>query len=258
MALKSQALINYGLSVTKYNRYLDFRIVGSGTILTAAINLGYYSLQSLGDAITNALAAADPTNTYTFTISRNLLIENRITISTNGIHLELLFGSGPSVAAGIASTIGFLSMDYTGATTYTGANTAGIALLTQYAGYNYIPPDLYETVQGAKSVSASGIKESIVFQIQEFLELEFKYEPASKISQWNSFFQWAIQQREFEITPEYAIYNTVYRVTLEKTTQDSNGLGFKFKEMLPQFPDEYQTGVLTFRKIPTSSIYITG
>jgi hypothetical protein len=258
MALTSQTLFNYGLSVTIYNQYIDFRIAPSGPILTATVSLGYYSLQSLGQAVTNALSAQDLTNTYTFTIDRSLLLENRITISTSGSHLELLFGSGPSVSASIANTLGFLIMDYTGATSYQGSNSAGITLLTQYPGYNYMPPDYFQEVQGAKSVSASGIKESIVFQIQQFLEVEFKWEPLSRKAEWLAFFQWAIQQREFEITPEYKVYGTVHRVTLETTTQNSNGLGFKMREMLPQFPNEYQTGALKFRVIPTSSIYITG
>jgi hypothetical protein len=258
MALSSQTIFNYGISVTIDNQYLDFRASIGGPILTAVINLGYYSLTSLELAITNAMAAQDIVNTYTITVDRSLLLQNRIKISTNGAYLDLLFGSGPSVSSSIANTIGFIIGDYTGATNYTGSNTAGTMLISQYAGYNYMPPEYYQEVQGAKSISASGIKEAIVFQIQQFLELEFKYEPISRKSEWENFFRWAIQQREFEITPEYTLFNVVYRVTLETTSQNSNGLGFKMKEMLPEFPNDYQTGNLKFRIIPISSIYITG
>jgi hypothetical protein len=258
MALSSQTIFNYGISITIDNQHLDFRASVGGPVLTAVINLGYYSLTSLELAITNAIAAQDLTNTYTVSVDRSLLLENRIIISTSGSYLDLLFGSGPSVASSVANTIGFIIGDYTGSTSYTGSNTAGIMLLTQYTGYNYMPPEFYQEVQGAKSISASGIKEAIVFQIQQFLEMEFKYEPISRKTEWENFFRWAIQQREFEITPEYTLFSVVYRVTLETTGQNSNGLGFKMKEMLPQFPNNYQTGNLKFRIIPTSSIYITG
>lgn len=258
MALQSQTLFNYGTSISIYNQYIDFRIVALGTVLTATIQQGYYSLTSLGQAITNALSAADPTNTYTFSVDRSLLVGNRITISTSGSHLELLFSSGPSVAACVGPTLGYLSIDYTGSTTYTGANTCGTVLLTQFAGYNYISPDIFQEVQGAKSISASGIKESIVFNIQQFIDVEYKYETKANMANWLPFFQWAIQQREFEMTPEYTLYNAFYRVTLEKSSQNSNGLGIKWKEMLPNFPNLYQSGPLTFRVIPTTSTYIIG
>jgi len=59
--------------------------------------------------------------------------------------------------------------------------------------------------------------------------------------------EWLIQQREFEFTPEISSPNLVYEGTLEKTDSDSKGLGFEFKEMLPDFPFYYRTGMMQFR-----------
>jgi hypothetical protein len=98
-------------------------------------------------------------------------------------------------------------------------------------------------------VSAAGVKEAVVWQVQEFLEVEFKYEPEAKvITEWEPLVEWMIQQRGFEFTPEIGLPNIVVDCTLESSSGDGKGLGFKWKEMLPQFPFLYQTGLMRFRK----------
>jgi len=37
-------------------------------------------------------------------------------------------------------------------------------------------------------------------------------------------------------------------VTLERTSEDGKGLGFRMMEMLPQLPNLYKTGTLVLRK----------
>jgi hypothetical protein len=100
------------------------------------------------------------------------------------------------------------------------------------------------------NLSASGKKETIVYQIQHFIQVEFKHEPQTTIiTDWSPFFTWAIQQRPFDFTPEITTPNTAYQVTLETTTADGKGLAFKFTEELPDLPFHYTTGILTFRQV---------
>lgn len=250
MALRDRSLLLYGLEVTKFNQSLDFRAVSLGPILQATLNLGFYSLTSLMTEIKRALQAADPAHIYTVTANRTVNggLENRVTISTNGVYLDLLYLSGPRTSTTVAPLIGFAVTDRTGATTYTGTLSCGTVLVPDFVGYNYLSTDFNHKVYGAVNVSASGVKEAVVFQIQKFWQVQFKYETQVKVvSEWLPLLDWAIQQRLLEFTPEISSPNTFFEGTIEKTSDDGKGLGYKFMEMLPNYPFNYDTGLLTFR-----------
>ncbi len=258
MALSSRSLITYGLTVTTLNQNLDFKAAALGSELTAVIPIGYYSPMGLADAVRAALLEADPANNYTVSIVWNQGdgTENRMTIATAGTFLSLLFSSGSHNSTSIASLIGFNSSDYTGSTSYVGADTVGTALVPTYIGYNFVGVDQQAKVFGAVNVSAAGVKEAVVFNIQQFLNVEFKYEPASALGQWQDFFNWAIQQKSFDFMPELSVPGVVYQVSLETTRADSKGLGFEMPEMLPNFPNIYQTGPLKFRIVLTAASFL--
>lgn len=249
MALTDKSLITYGLQVTTSNSSLDFKSAIGGPTRLATLSLGFYSITSLWDEVIRAMQAVDPTALYSYSIDRSLNNgrENRGTLSTNGSYLSLLFSSGPRNASSVAPLLGFASIDKTGSTSYQGLYSMGTTLSPDYIGYNYVDPIANQLIQGAKLVSTSGRKEAIVYQIMKFLEVEFRYEKKINLINWQSFFNWAIQQRPFEIKPEISDYNNYFDVTLERTGKDQNGMGFTMAEMLPQFPNYYQTGKLTMR-----------
>lgn len=259
MALRERSSFLYGFEVTEFNQSLDFRALPAGPELKATIPLGFYSLSSLMVQIKASMQAVDPARTYTVTADRtyNNGTENRITISTNGVLLELLFGTGSRAASSVRSLIGFPAVDQTAALTYTGTSTAGTLLVTELPVYTYIPTTMNKRVTGAVSISASGEKEAIVFNIQEFLELTIKYEPEAKvIVEWEPFVEWMIQQKAFEFCPEVSSPNTVIECTLESSSADGKGLAFRWSEMLPQFPFYYQSGNLRFRKRIPSAVFV--
>lgn len=251
MALRGKSLILYGLEVTEFNSSIDFKITGGGVEKQATLQLGFYSLTGLMVEIKRAMQAADSTNTYGVTANRTVNggLENRITISTSGVFLSLLFSTGSRAASSVASLIGF-SGDQTGSTNYTSTSSAGTRLIPEFAGYNYLGPEFDRKVQGVVSITASGQKEALVWQIQHFISVEFKYEPTAKwIVEWLPFVDWMITQKLFEFTPEYESNpNTFYEVTLETSSNDGKGLGMIGKEMLPQFPFNHQTGPMKFRE----------
>lgn len=252
MALKDKSLFNFGFSVNNTNQYLDFQNVSMGAQIHAIIPASYYTLATLASAIQLAMNQADPTNTYSVTVNRTLSgnLQNRITIATNGSYLSLLFSTGTFNAQSITSVINFGGADLTGSLTYTNTITSGTALQSAWYGFNYTPPQAYQKNTGDVTVSASGIKEGISWSIQQFIQIEFKYEPiANVLAYWDPFIQWMIVQKPFEFTPETNNPSVVYSVTLEKSTGDAKGLGFMFKEMLPDFPFLYGTGALEFRVI---------
>jgi len=253
MALRNKSLFLYGYEINSFNSSLDFRSVSLGPVKLASISFGFYTLSELMLAIKSAMQGADPLNTYSVSANRtiNSGTENRITISTSGAYLDLLFGTGPRIATSISSVIGFGAINYTGTTSYTGPTTSGTVLVPDYVGYSYLSPDFMRTVFGAINISASGNKETVVFAVQKFFQAEFKYEPETKvIAEWTDFMTWSIQQKPLEFTPDITIPSVFYQCTLESTGADGKGLGYTMQEMLPDFPFLYRTGMLKFRQKP--------
>jgi hypothetical protein len=250
MALTSASLFLYGFQVTANNSSIDFRSVSAETPRQATLNLGYYSLTDLCTEISRAMHAVDTARNFTVTVNRTVSggLQNRVTIATDGAFLSLLGSSGPRSASSTLPLIGFAAIDYTGATTYTGSASAGTVMIPTRVGYTYIPPEIYKQVFGAVNVSASGLKESVVFSIQKFLQVDFRFEPASRlISDWAPLMDWAIQQRGLEFTPDITVPATFYNCTLEKTENDGKGLSYRFMEHLPDLPGLFKTGLMTFR-----------
>ena len=251
MALTAKSMFLYNLQVTTQNSSLDFIGTLAGPTLQATLTLGFYSLTDLMAEIKMAMEAVDNLHTYTVTADRTFSggTQNRVTISTSGSFLSILFATGPRSASNCAGLIGFVTANQTGATTYTGTNTAGTTLVPALVGYNYVPTTNMRNIFGSLNISTTGQKEAVVFQIQEFFQVQFKYEPtATIVLTWPDLMNWMIQQRPLEFTPEVTAPNTFYNCTLEKTSFDGKGLGFSMKELLPQFPGLWDTGLLTFRK----------
>jgi hypothetical protein len=259
MALSAKSLFLYGFQVTQANSSIDFRAVALETPRQATLRLGFYSLTSLGEEIKRAMQAMDPTRVYTVTVDRTVNggLENRVTISTSGAFLSLLFLTGPRNASSACFLIGFTQTDKTGFLTYTGSSSAGTVFVPSLSGFNFLAPEFYQKNFGAVNVSASGEKEAVVFQIQEFWQVQFKYVPKAEfLSGWNPLLRWMIQQRGLEFTPEVSSPGTFYEGTLESTQQDGKGLMFIGTEMLPSFPNVYDTGLLRFRKRIIASTFI--
>lgn len=248
MALNSKSLFLYGFEITDENSTVDFKLTGNN-LRQATLRLGFYSLSSLLDEMIFQMGLLETAALFSYSVDRSIFggTQNRVTISCTQ-SFELLFSSGPRAASSVCSTIGFLAIDKTGATSYVGQSSAGTSLISEQIGYNYISPDYNQEVMGSASISASGLKESIVFQTQEFAEVEFKHIPKANILQWKDFFRWAILQKRFEFTPEVNSPNDTFECTLDGAGRGQMGLGFKFSEMLPTLPNFYSTGKLILRK----------
>lgn len=250
MALTAQSLFLHGIEVTQENSSLDFRASSGGPELMATLQLGFYSLSSLLIEIVRALQEVDGDNEYSVTADRTVSAgtENRISITSDGAYLDLLFDTGSRAGSSIAPLIGFDASDYTGAVTYSGSSTSGTAVVTNLVGYNFLPPEFYRKNFGSVNVSAGGSKESIVFAVQKFWQARFKYIPyATVVAEWVDLMTWMMLQREIEFTPEISNPNVFYVGTLETTSSDSKGMAYQLAEMLPQFPNFYDTGLMKFR-----------
>lgn len=250
MALRAVSTFLYNIQVTDTNNAIDFKAVSGGPTLFATLTVGFYSLATLATEVARSMNAADSSHTYTVTVDRTVSFgtQNRLTISTSGIFLSLLFASGPRTTTTSAPLLGFTTTDKTGSTSYTGTSTVGTILVTEREAFTYLSTEMDQLIFGNVNISANGTKEVVVFQIQQFWSGEFKYEPEAKVKvQWLPLMQWMIQGRLVDFTPEVTSPNSFFTGTLEKTSKDGKALGFMWKEMLPGFPFLYQTGPLTFR-----------
>lgn len=256
MALTSKSLFLYDFEVTQFNCNVDFKNSALGAVIHTSLNFGFYSLDSLMTELMRVMNEADTSAAiYTYSIDRTISggTQSRVTITTTGAYLDLDF----SLAASVGPLMGYNAALYTGLTSYTSASSPGTTLIVERIGYNYLGPEFDRKVQGAVNISAAGEKEAVIFAIQKFITVEFKYEPQAKvISEWEPFLSWAIQQRTFEFTPQISDPTTVYQVTLDKTSADGKGLAYRMVEMLPDFPFNYRTGVLTMRQKQTSTFII--
>jgi len=247
MALSNPSLILYGYQITPNNQYISFATNSGETppnTRTAVLNVGFYSLATLLDEVVAALTAADPLHVYTATADRTVAggTQNRVTIATTNTYLGIYFSTGnPSNPA---SLLGFNTADYTGSTSYTGSATSGTVLVPNMVGYNYLPTTNMQKNFGSINVSASGVKESITFALQNFWQVQFRYIPSSVLSQWSALIGWLIQQRAIDFTPDITQPTNFYTGTLEDPNQ---GLQFDLTEMLPEFPNLYETPLLKFR-----------
>jgi len=250
MALTAKSLLLFDFQIDQDNSSLDFVAINLGPTLQATLRFGSYSLSGLMREIKRAMESADPAHTYTVQADRTFVsgTENRVSITTNGTFLTLLFGTGPRVTTSVHTLIGFATANRTGAITYQGTFTAGNSIIPDYVGYNYLGPEMIRNVFGALTITASGEKEAIVWAVQQFLQVEFKYEPEARVlTDWRDFFTWAIQQKSFEFTPSVNNPSLFYEVTMETTSADGKAFGYKIEEMLPEFPFFYRTGMMKMR-----------
>jgi len=251
MALKARSLILYGYEINEFNTAIDFKNASGGPEIQASLNAGFYSLTTLCTEIKRAMEAADPANVYTVTANRTYVggLENRVTIATTtGVFLSLLFGTGTRNGSSIAPIIGFAHADRTGALTYTGVQTTGTAYRPETIAYSYRGPDVLQLQDGVRTLSASGIKETIVFASQNFVELRLKHlRDKTACSNW---LVWATQQKPFEITPEFSTPGVFHNVTLDKTPKSDTGMAFELEEQVSMgMPGYWDTGLLRSRII---------
>jgi hypothetical protein len=103
------------------NNKIDFKEASGGSVLTATVTTGTYSVATLITEIKTRMQAAGAA-TYSLTQSGQ---SGKWTLSTSGAYLSLLNTSGTNTAVNVLSKVlGFPTADQTGSTSYTGTLTA--------------------------------------------------------------------------------------------------------------------------------------
>jgi hypothetical protein len=108
-------------TITDSNKYIDFKESSGGAEATATLTTGDYTSTTLATEIKTRIEAVSP-NARTYTISYSSTT-GKWSI-TGETYLDILFSSGTNASNSVGASIGYASSDYTGAVTYTSANTA--------------------------------------------------------------------------------------------------------------------------------------
>lgn len=260
MSVKDKALFLYGFNIDNNNKYINFQNISAGPEITGVMTIGNYTATGFAAEIKRAMEAADTVYKYSVTIDRtiNSGASNLLRVSCiTGTYLSLLFGTGTNNANSPIVLMGFNHSDYTGSLSYSGYTNCGTILVPDFPTWNYLGVDSFVTNDGVKNISASGIKETLVFAQMYFFQGQWKYitnfSGSTQLTQWQNFLKYATRQLKLEFTPSiYEDPTVFYQCTLESTPSDSNGMGYMLKQQLGEgLYRFYDTGVMKFRQIPT-------
>lgn len=243
--------------VASNNFYLNFD-EGSGE-LTAEIESGDYTPTELAVAVGTALNEAG-TQAYSVSFNRQ---NRKITISA-AAPFDLLISTGVSVGSDIFSLIGFTGSDLTGQTSYEGNLEVGDFFEPQYKLQDWVSEeDLRKAVQASVNKSANGIVEVVSFGQEKFFEFNMRFitdidqgklgpikTNLNGVQDARDFLRFCITKKTLEFMPDINDKNTFKNVLLEKTDEDSQGLGYRLKELYTSnLPYYFETGKLVFRVV---------
>lgn len=248
----------YDLEVTSDNKYLDFD-EGSGEI-TATIPTGFYTLTDLAQAVEDELNDVG-SDVYTITVNRDT---RKITIATSGT-VDLLWDTGTNSASTIGALIGFnTASDDTNQTSIQSDNALGSVYEPQFKLQDYVSEADYRMLRSAtKNKSASGLVEVLDFGTDRFFEFSIKFatnikqpsggpivDNSSGVEDLENFMQWIMRGGFVEFMPDKDTESTYYRLSLESSSGDSNGLGYKLQEQYARgLTGYFESGLLKFRVV---------
>lgn len=255
-SLTTLSTFYFGYLITKNNQNLNFN-EGFGE-RTAVIGVADYTFEELLLELQNALNLA---GTFEYSVTGNRA-DRTITITADGV-FSLLCATGSQAGTSIFSLLGFdLSSDKTGLLTYTSENGAGQEYRPQTLLSDYISPEDYELKESAVvSVSANGQVQTVSFGDGQRMQCNIIaatdltgvknqdfYENPNGVSDLRTFLKYLITKSKIEFMPDVDNRNVFYKLLLESTTADKNGIAFKIQHV-DKAMKYYQSGLLTFRKV---------
>lgn len=255
MTIQTKSKFYYMDSVSSTNQYVDFD-EGSGE-LTATLTSGSYTLTDFATELARAMTAAGG-QTYTATLNRTT---RKITLSASS-NFSLLLSSGSHTASSGLVLAGFSgSSDRASTNSYEGASACGSEYKPQYFLQKYVPStDLQKEVMPSINQSASGKVEVLSFGTVKFIEMEIPFctslsqsgaaieNNATGEADVRSFLQAIVKKIDFEFIPDRDTVATFEKVILESTPEDSKGVGYRLREMLP-LAGYFTTGKLILRVV---------
>lgn len=256
----------FGHTITENNRFLDFEETTGSGILVAELNVGSYSLGTFTSEIARAMNAASLNESYTTVLDRTTR-----QISINGSNpFNLLISSGVNATQSVFSLAGFNGTDLSGISSYEGDSPSGSFFEPQFLLQDYIDFDIDQKANNVSvNETPNGIVEVIKYGDVNFMSCNVTLqknqsvdEPRSKdnivrfsttgYTDLLNFMRYAVTKAPMEFVPDVANPTSFTRCILESTTRESNGTGFRLRELYARgLAEWYETGNLVFRKLIT-------
>jgi hypothetical protein len=260
MSLETIPIFYYIESITNDNLQLNFiEPNAAATELTANLNVGSYTLSSLGTEVARALNAAGQ-NTYAVTLDRDL---RKYTISADD-DFNLLVDTGTNSSSSAYSTIGFTGSDRTGGSSYQG-DAAGTVYEPQFYLKGYSPfsqnkGSTYTKVNEAASgteieVVTYGSKRTMEFTIDLITNLKGSVhydgcEDIDHVQAAKDFLDFITDKNKLEFMEDKSATSDFSAILLEATDVASDGSGYRLKNLYSRnLPKYFETGKLRFRQL---------
>ena len=253
--INTLSVFYYGLTVTKLNNVINFD-EGSGE-LSAFLSVNDYTLEEYAAEISERMTLAG-TQVYTVTVNRTT---RKITISAPA-NFILKAGTGSQQASAIWTMAGFNLIDKSGSNSYESDFGAGSEYRPQLTFDEYTSLEDWQLKESAVvNVSTSGVVQTLQYGegqkmscvlrgATDLLNLKVTpfYENPNGVSALRNFMLYLITKAKIEFMPDVDDRNTFYKLLLESTDSDKNGIQFKLKNMRGS-NSFFQCGPLVFRKV---------
>lgn len=259
MALNKYSAFYYGHTILKNNRYLNFGEAYLDPVQRVGlVDIGAYTLTKFGDLIAKAMNATG-SQEYTVTLDRTT---RKFTISAPS-NFELLLDTGSNKATSVFSLLGFTgSVDLVGSNSYEADSPSGENYITQtplknFSDFKYNK----EKSEAVVKTTPAGITEVISYSTLERMKCDFPLitnyipqrhirETITGVDEAESFLDYCITKAPLEFVYDYQDPNNFTPCILDRTSQNSKGVGYELKERVrDSLPGYYEIKGLTFLKI---------
>jgi len=257
MALGTHSSFYYGFEVTSDNQFINFK-EGAGAEKTATVPVGTYSLTKLLQVVAAALNAASAID-WTASVNR----ATRIVTLTSSSSASLLWATGTNFTQSIGPLLGMPLTNVLNVTSFVGTLAVGTAYRPQFKLQDYKDNTMTrKLINPTVNKSSSKQKVSVqYFGVEEFFKFNIKYitnrdvsgsdskykNNPNAVEEAKAFLNFIILKNIIEFMPDENKPNVYYRMYLDSSTQDSDGVGFDLVEYVDKdLPNFFETGLLTF------------
>ena len=254
--LNTRSSFIYGYTIGSASFSIDLN-EGAGE-LQANIGIGSYTFQELANELSRALNLVGGQE-YTITINRTT---RTFTIAAPG-NFTLLVTTGTRAGSSAYGVLGFTS-NKTGSNSYTSDVSTGTEFRPQFLLQDYVDFEDNQSAQAASvSVTAGNLVQVVSFGTEKIAELNIKYQTnqlgssnfieadASGVENLRAFMVFATQKNRMEFFKDRDDKSTPIKVVLESTPTNSNGVGFKLREVssIGIGSGWFETGLLKLRQV---------
>lgn len=253
---------NYGHTITKQNKYINFNEDGATVNpKTAILNEGSYTLTEFAVEVSRAMNDASEINSFLTSLDR---ITRKITIYSDASNFDLLITSGDQFELSAFPLMGFNGADLTGQMSYDADSASGLQFIPQLKLQDYTPfEDNEQTANANINENTKGdivevvnygqvnrMKCNIMFQTNLIPQRAIREDAQGK-DKLREFMKYLTTKAKVEFMEDVVNNQNSYtKCILDKTKLDRKGLGFELIDMKSVgWTNYFTTDLMEFREV---------